>query len=98
MIRLTCAGHANFGNDDSSDLVCAAVSALTGFLGLTFTEVLGCQGSVTASDGHFSLDLAIPQPAQIQSSIDTVTSGWILAVKALEENYSGWVKVAELET
>lgn len=89
LLGIECSGHAEFGNEDGPDLVCAAVSALTGYLGLTFSQVLGFEDSVSAADGHFRL--LINEEVSRQHSV--LLEGWVLAVRELERNYQGWVKV-----
>jgi len=92
--RLTVEGHAGFSDQEhGGDIVCSAVSALVGFLGITFTEVLPGAGSVQAADGYFELRLE-PQPGQ-EAVVGLVMDGWCRSVRHLEENYRGWVKVEE---
>jgi uncharacterized protein YsxB (DUF464 family) len=94
---LTCSGHAEFSDEEhGGDIVCAAVSALTGFLGLTLAEVMNHPDAVSAKDGHF----AFHRPADLSPSqtlaLDILLEGWTRSVRGLEENYSGWVRVEEI--
>ena len=95
--ELGCEGHAGFSASEEGgvDIVCAAVSALTGYLGLTMAEVLGLPEAVSASDGHFRFRRSLGWPEATQHVVDVLLQGWERAVRALEDNYSGWVKVTE---
>lgn len=94
---LSCQGHANFPseNDDAADLVCAAVSALTGYLGLTLSQTMGFPNAVTADNGSFWFTRPTELNPTENSTLNTLLAGWLLAIKGLEENYSGWVKLEE---
>ena len=85
---LNCAGHAGFDDGEGLDLVCAAVSALTGALGLGLAEKSHL--AVTVGDGHFSVDLR-GQDASSESRflLDTVASSLVL----LAQNYPGFMEV-----
>jgi uncharacterized protein YsxB (DUF464 family) len=87
-------GHAEFSDQEhGGDIVCSAVSALVGFLGITFTEVLPGKAVLEAADGAFCLTLG--EGSALLPEVRTVLAGWRLSVLSLEENYSGWVKVEE---
>jgi uncharacterized protein YsxB (DUF464 family) len=92
----TCSGHADFSDDEhGGDIVCAAVSALTGFLGITLCEVLGWPAAVEAASGYFALRRPGEGSAEDHRALDVLLEGWVRSVRGLEENYSGWVKVEE---
>ena len=95
---LSCEGHAGFSASEEGgvDIVCAAVSALTGYLGLTVAEVLGAPEAVSASDGAFRLERALDWDESKHATVDVLLGGWERAVRSLEENYSGWVSVVEV--
>ena len=88
-------GHAEFENGDGGDIVCAAISALVGFLGLTISEQFGAASSVQADSGLFRFARP-PLSESLDKSLDIVLGGWVASVRQLEENYSGWVKVVEI--
>ena len=98
ILSLRCDGHAGFSADEDGgvDIVCAAVSALTGYLGLTFAEVLDSPEAVRASDGHFSLSRSLVWTESTHQIADVLLKGWERSVRGLEENYSGWVRVVEV--
>jgi uncharacterized protein YsxB (DUF464 family) len=98
LMGLQCSGHAGFSDDEhGGDLVCAAVSALTGYLGITVSQVLGWPEAVVADDGFFTFVRPSAGSASQRAALDVILQGWLLSVQALEENYSGWVKVEETE-
>jgi uncharacterized protein YsxB (DUF464 family) len=91
--RLECRGHAGF-QDEGPDLVCAAVSALTGALGIGFTKVLNIPCQVTACDGHFFVCLAREQVDHPQfSSAQVLLRSVVLALEELACHYPGFIQV-----
>lgn len=92
--ELSVDGHAEFSDgEDGGDIVCAAVSALVGYLGIAFSDVAPQMGSVWADDGAFRLrvsDESVSAPEQV-----LMLQTWVKAVTQLEENYRGWVKVEQ---
>ena len=95
---LSCSGHAGFSasEDGGVDIVCSAVSALTGFLGLTISEVMLAPEAVGATDGAFELRRPADWGDSHDETLDVMLGGWERAVRSLEENYSGWVRVVEV--
>lgn len=93
--RVTVEGHAGFSDeeDGGGDIVCAAVSALVGFLGITFSELLPHAGRASASDGEF--DLAFDDEWSHSPELRLVLEGWVRSIRSLEDNYRGWVKLVE---
>lgn len=96
LVSLRCEGHAEFTDpEEGPDIVCAAVSALTGFLGITFAEVLGWPETVSAADGVFEFRMVREWDASSWSRVAVLWDGWRRSAMALEENYSGSVKLVE---
>lgn len=54
---LRCSGHAGFEDGQGLDLVCAAVSALTGALGLGFSRLLEVPHQIEVEHGLFQVGL-----------------------------------------
>lgn len=92
-MSLSVEGHARFDNEAGGDIVCSAVSALVGFLGIIFSEVLPGRGELGAEDGQFWLKI-FPE-FQEEPEVSAVLRGWVLSLRQLEENYQGWVKLEE---
>lgn len=87
-------GHAGFrGPEDGPDLVCAAVSALVGYLGVTFSQLMPEAADLKVSDGFFELNLRPGESDRPEVSV--LLEGWVRALRQLEENYVGWVKLEE---
>ena len=88
---LSCAGHAGF--DEELDLVCAAVSALTGALGLGFSRVLSIPAELKAADGHFRLQL---EPEQSQHpdfvAAQALLRTTVLALSEMIQHYPGFIQ------
>ncbi len=89
MVGLTCRGHAGFDDGLGNDLVCAAVSALTGALGLGVAEVEGLPGAVKVDHGVFELQLTDEEGKRVALLTETVAR----ALTQLEEHYRGSLQV-----
>ncbi len=97
VLELSCSGHAEFSDDEhGGDIVCAAVSALTGMVGVTLAEVLHCPEAVGAEDGFFHYQRPEGLPGEDQRALDVLIEGLLRSLRGLEENYSGWVRVAQI--
>ena len=88
---IRCQGHAGF-DEDGQDIVCAAVSALTGALGTGFTQVLSLPVEVEARDGEFSLQLPAdsqghPEFASAQVLLRTI----VAAIREMARYYPGFI-------
>ncbi|MBX3170944.1 MAG: ribosomal-processing cysteine protease Prp [Candidatus Eremiobacteraeota bacterium] len=87
---LHCAGHAGF--DGELDLVCAAVSALTGALGIGFSKVLQLPCRLEAGDGEFLLQLSQETGAHPEFvSAQTLLQTTVLALTEMIEHYPGFI-------
>lgn len=87
---LECRGHAGF--DADLDLVCAAVSALTGTLGLGFTRVLALPHRIEASDGNFRLQLTEQPDHPDWKAAQTLLKTTVLALEELITHYPGFIQ------
>lgn len=91
---ITVLGHAGFSDSEhGGDIVCSAVSGLVGYLGIVFADFLPHCGAVGADDGMFELD--IKEAHRQDRELTVLLQAWCSAVRQLEENYRGWVKVEE---
>lgn len=95
-LSMACSGHAEFSDEEyGGDIVCAAISALTGYLGITVAEVLAWPGSVRARDGEFHFLRPQEGPPESFLALDVILDGLERSLRGLEENYSGWVKIEQ---
>lgn len=87
---LHCEGHAGF--DGELDLVCAAVSALTGALGIGFSQVLHLPCRLEAGNGQFLLQLSKETGAHPEFvSAQTLLQTTVLALSEMIEHYPGFI-------
>lgn len=92
--ELACSGHAGFDDGEGLDLVCAAVSALTGALGIGFSKRLTIPHRVQAGDGRFSLQLSESQRSHGQfASAQLLLQTVQLALAELAEHYPGFISI-----
>lgn len=90
---LHCQGHAGF--EGELDLVCAAVSALTGALGIAFTQVVELPNCLEVADGNFRLalttevDQPLLHPEFVKAQVVLKTT--VLALQEMIEHYPGFI-------
>lgn len=90
---LHCAGHAGF-DEHGMDIVCAAVSALTGALGLGFSQELSLPVELRAADGEFSLQLPREAAEQVQwASAQVLLRTVVAALREMAQYYAGFIVV-----
>jgi uncharacterized protein YsxB (DUF464 family) len=88
---LECSGHAGF--DEELDLVCAAVSALTGALGLGFSRVLSLPAALEAADGSFRLRLMPAQALHPEfPAAQVLLRTTVLALSEMIQHYPGFIQ------
>jgi len=88
---LCCRGHADFEGD--VDVVCAAVSALTGSLGLGFSQVLTLPHQITVEDGTF--ELRLEQGTEVHPDFraaQVLLKTTVLALGEMIQYYPGFIR------
>ncbi|CAN0293220.1 unnamed protein product [Phaeothamnion confervicola] len=92
VVALECSGHAGFDDGNGLDLVCAAVSALTGALGMGLAEKASPPLQVAVGDGRFKVDLR-KQPASEEAYflLGVIAS----SLEMLTRNYPGFVQLKD---
>ena len=88
---LICSGHAGFGDEDGPDLVCAAVSALTGAIGIGLTDGRKGPFPVSAADGEFQLKWKTP-PSDCDAFLVLTV---VKSLQQMEQHYPGFLKIHE---
>lgn len=88
IVGLFCFGHAGF-DEGGLDLVCAGVSALTGQLGIAFTEVLSVPHHLEVADGLFKLQL---EADAVSESTEVLLRSTSLALAQLAQYYPGFIR------
>lgn len=90
---LSCRGHAGFDDGDGLDLVCAAVSALTGALALGFTRILKVPHQVEGADGWFQLTLRSAHQEHVDfRAAQVLLATTALALQELVQHYPGFIR------
>lgn len=84
--EIECSGHAGFDDGEGLDLVCAAVSALTGALGLGLSEVLQSSAQLEVGPGSFRARVEATLPEE-QALLKTMA----LALEQLGQHYPGFL-------
>lgn len=90
ILSLHCQGHAGF--DAELDLVCAAVSALTGALGIGFSKVLTLPHRIEVADGTFQLQLTAQPDHPDWKAAQTLLKTTVLALEELIAHYPGFIR------
>ncbi len=89
IVGLFCFGHAGFADEGGLDLVCAGVSALTGQLGIAFSEVLSVPHQLEVGDGLFILQL---ESGAVSESTEVLLRSTSLALAQLAQHYPGFIR------
>lgn len=91
---IECTGHAGFDDGEGLDLVCAATSALTGALGIGFSQVLQLPVSLAAADGSFALRLPAEAAGDAQfASAQVLLQTTCRALREMAHHYAGFIEV-----
>lgn len=73
-VGFTVTGHAEYA-EAGTDIVCAAVSAVTLTVVLGLRDVLGCAGTYATEDGRLTVRLDAPPDSRACAVIETMQAG-----------------------
>lgn len=80
-------GHAEFSNDDT-DVLCAAISAMTGLVVNTVCEVFGAEIDFKSDEALPSIEMKIKKVPDVNDeSVRGVLKGFILQLRDLADIY-----------
>ena len=90
---MRCSGHAVFDIEGGVDIVCAGVSALTGALVLGLSKVVGIEALEEEADGMLNIMVPENVTAEQWRSAQILLKTTVLALRELEQNYKGFIKL-----
>jgi uncharacterized protein YsxB (DUF464 family) len=93
--ELACSGHAGFDDGNGFDLVCAAVSALTGALGIGFTQILPGCADVECGDGWFALRVKAHLSEVALGQTEVLLQSIALALTEMGQHYPGFIECSD---
>ena len=88
-------GHSGYAQE-SSDIVCAAVSSAVQFAECTINDVLGNHVNVKTNPDEPSVTLTLPAACDDEDTVQAVLTGFTLTMCALRDDYPDYIEVMEV--
>ena len=92
----TAKGHSGYA-EAGEDIVCAAVSALTQTAYLGLTELVKADVDCSQRDGELRVMLPDRLPEEQGEKAELILGTMLLGLRAIEENYSDYLKIHKRE-
>ena len=89
-------GHTGYA-EQGSDIVCAAVSAVTQTACLGLMEYLKAQPQIVQKDGELRLDLSEGMPPKDVERAELILGTMLSGLRSVQENYSDYLKIIKKE-
>ncbi|MBO4563100.1 MAG: ribosomal-processing cysteine protease Prp [Clostridia bacterium] len=96
IVGFTAKGHSDYA-EQGSDIVCAAISALTQTAYLGITELVGAEVDFSVSDGALRLKLLPSVGGEKREKAELILGTMLLGLRSVEENYSDHLKIVKRE-
>ena len=88
-------GHSGYAQE-SSDIVCAAVSSAVQFAECPINDVLGNQVNVKTNPDEPRVTLTLPAACDDEDAVQAVLTGFLMTVCSLRDNYPEYIEVMEV--
>ena len=88
-------GHSGYA-EEGSDIVCAAISAVTAMVEATVNEVCGAKAKVRVKEADARITLTLPTVCDEEESVQAVLAGMILYLCNLRDEYPENLEVLEV--
>lgn len=88
-------GHSGYAQE-SSDIVCAAVSSAVQFAECTINDVLGNHVNVKTNPDEPRVTLTLPAVCDDEDTVQAVLTGFTLTMCALRDDYPDYIEVMEV--
>ncbi len=92
----TCSGHSGYAKR-GADIVCAGVSALTQAACMGVERLVQADAHITVKDGELSLMLPETLAEAKREKAELILGTMLLGLRAMEEQYSDYLKLYERE-
>ncbi len=96
IVKFTVSGHTGFA-ENGSDILCAAISALTYSTINGITDVVGISAEVTEDDAFLECILPDNISEKETYAADVLIASFLLSLKNLQKQYVGLITITELE-
>lgn len=88
-------GHSGYA-EEGSDIVCAAISAVTAMVEATVNEVCGAKAKVWVKEADARITLTLPTVCDEEESVQAVLAGMMLYLCNLRDEYPENLEVLEV--
>ena len=88
-------GHSGYA-EEGSDIVCAAISAVTAMVEATVNEVCGAKAKVRVKEADVRITLTLPTVCDEEESVQAVLAGMMLYLCNLRDEYPENLEVLEV--
>jgi len=88
-------GHSGYA-EAGSDIVCAAISAVTAMVEATVNEVCGAKAKVRVKEADARITLTLPTVCDEEESVQAVLAGMMLYLCNLRDEYPENLEVLEV--
>ncbi|HIQ76083.1 MAG TPA: ribosomal-processing cysteine protease Prp [Candidatus Faecousia excrementipullorum] len=88
-------GHSGYA-EEGSDIVCAAISAVTAMVEATVNEVCGAKAKVRVKEADARITLTLPTVCDEEESVQAVLAGMMLYLCNLRDEYPENLEVLEV--
>jgi|LSQX01.1.fsa_nt_gb uncharacterized protein YsxB (DUF464 family) len=95
-LGLVVSGHANYAAA-GSDVVCAAVSAITQTAVLGIMNITSVTEGLIRKDGYMKYTVPINVDKAIKEKVDAILETMFLGLDNLREEYSQYINIRKLE-
>ena len=87
--------HSGYA-EEGSDIVCAAISAVTAMVEATVNEVCGAKAKVRVKEADARITLTLPTVCDEEESVQAVLAGMMLYLCNLRDEYPENLEVLEV--
>ena len=88
-------GHSGYA-EAGSDIVCAAISAVTAMAEATINDVCGAKAKVRVKEQDARITLTLPASCDEEETVQAVLSGLMVYLISLKEDYEDYIEVLEV--
>ena len=88
-------GHSGYA-EAGSDIVCAAISAVTAMVEATINDVCGAKAKVRVKEADARITLTLPAACDEEETVQAVLAGMMLYLCNLRDDYPDYIEVLEV--
>ena len=88
-------GHSGYA-EESSDIVCAAITSAVTFAECTINDVLGNHANTKVKEDEPRITLTLPATCDDEDAVQAVLTGFMLTMCSLRDDYPDYIEVMEV--